>query len=139
MGLTVYNSSKSEGSMMYDDAFFQCIFLHFLANITRMTTPPPPRWGISPRWTRLLSKFGGVEPGWLRRRRLVGALAQGGHAFSQNLEASSRAGYDAAASLEHLPKVDTPSLKIWRRRAGLAAPLAKRKWRVHLGETPIRS
>ena len=77
MGLTVYNSSKSEGSMMYDDAFFQCIFLHFLANITRMATTPPPRWGTSPRWTRLL--------------------------------------------------------KIWRRRAGLAAPLAKKHWRV-IGE-----
>jgi hypothetical protein len=71
MGLTVYNSSKSEGSMMYDETFFQCIFLHFLANITRMTTTPPPRWGTSPRWTRLF--------------------------------------------------------KIWRRRAGLAAPLAKKK------------
>ena len=81
MGLTVYNSSKSEGSMMYDNAFFLCIFLHFLANITRMATTPPPRWGTSPRWTRLL--------------------------------------------------------KIWRRRAGLAAPLAKKNWRVLLEETPI--
>jgi hypothetical protein len=69
--------------MMYDDAFFQCIFLHFLANITRMTTTPPPRWGTSPRWTRLL--------------------------------------------------------KNWRRRAELAAPLAKKICRVHVGETPIRS
>jgi hypothetical protein len=61
MGLTVYNSSKSEGSMMYDDAFFQCIFLHFLANITRKTTPPLPQGGHA------FSKFGGVEPGWRRR------------------------------------------------------------------------
>jgi hypothetical protein len=44
----------------------------------------------------------------------------------------------AAASLGHLPKVDTPSqnLEASSRTGGAAC---KRKWRVHLGETPIRS
>jgi hypothetical protein len=28
MGLTVYNSTKSEGSMMYDDAFFRLYYAH---------------------------------------------------------------------------------------------------------------
>ena len=81
MGLTVHNSSKSEGSMMHDDAFFQCIFLHFFANIRRRATTPPSRWGTCPRRTRLL--------------------------------------------------------KIWRRRAGLAAPLAKKIGVSTLGNVPF--
>jgi hypothetical protein len=83
MGLTVYNSSKSEGSMMYDDAFFQCIFSAF---------------------------------------------------FSQYYAHDD----DTAASLGHFPKVDTPSQNLEASsRAGGAA--CKKNWRVHLGETPIRS
>jgi hypothetical protein len=66
MGLTVYNWSKSEGSMMYDDAYFQCIFLHLLANITRMTTSRR-LVGALPQGGHAFSKFGGVEPGWRRR------------------------------------------------------------------------
>jgi hypothetical protein len=54
---------------MFDDAFFQCIFLHFLANITRMATTPPPRWGTCPRRTRLLKI-------WRRRAGLAGPLAK---------------------------------------------------------------
>jgi hypothetical protein len=81
MGLRVYNSSKSEGSMMFDDAFFSA----FLANITRMTTTPPPRWSTCPRWTRLLSKFGGVEPGWRRRlQKKIGVSTLGNVPFDHS-------------------------------------------------------
>jgi hypothetical protein len=81
MGLTVYNSSKTEGSMMYDDAFFQCIFLHFSQYYAH--------------------------------------------------------GDDAAASLGHFPKEDTPSQNLEASsRAGGAA--CKQNLTVHLGATPIR-
>jgi hypothetical protein len=45
---------------------------------------------------------------------------------------------DAAASLGHFPKVDTPSQNLEASsRAGGAA--CKKKWRVLVGQCPIRS
>jgi hypothetical protein len=71
MGLTVYNSSKSEGGSYIFSVHFSAFFSQYYAHD------------------------------------------------------------DAAASLGHFPKVDTPSQNLE------ASPLAKKLCRVHLGETPI--
>jgi hypothetical protein len=44
---------------------------------------------------------------------------------------------DAAASLGHLPKVDTPSQNVEASGAGLAAPLAKKMVVSTLGNVPF--